>query len=167
MIELQLGGSQFPPSQRMPHAIYEEPEIDPRVVPHHTASTGGSFEVKNSGEREAMAASLSKIRKRAYRRARRRAEANGATWYRGVWRSAKSLGTCSEKRPLADPSNAARKAATAVVTKPRLRVMTFNPGGLDLASYDVLCDWLQRQKDTDIIFAQELHWAGKVRSAGT
>ena len=79
--------------------FHDETEIDPRVVPRPTASTGAPIGVKNSGEGEAVAAPMSKIRKRAFRRARRRAEVHGATWYRGTWRSAQSLGTTSEQRP--------------------------------------------------------------------
>ena len=96
-----------------------------------------------------MAAPMSKIRKRAFRRARRRAEVHGATWYRGAWRSAQSLGTTSEQRPETNKQNAAQRL-----------------GGLDPTSYDVFCDWLQRQQDADVVFAQELHWGcGKTESS--
>ncbi|CAE7035064.1 unnamed protein product [Symbiodinium sp. CCMP2592] len=167
MTTLQQGGSQFPPSQRLPPGLFDETEIDPRVVPRPTASTGASSGVKNSGAGEAMAAPLSTIRKRAFRRARRRAELKGATWYRGEWRSAHSLGTSPDTASVSTaPTRPAQPARTR--TAPRLRVMTYNMGGLDPASYDVFCDWLQQQRDTDIILAQELHWGcGKDEASWT
>ena len=115
-----------------------------------------------------MAAPMSKIRKRAFRRARRRAEVHGATWYRGAWRSAQSLGTTSEQRPETNKQSAAQRLPVQrppLAARPRLRTMTYNLGGLDPTSY-VFCDWLQRQQDADIVFAQELHWGcGKTESS--
>ena len=40
---------------------------------------------------------------------------------------------------------------------PRLRVMTYNVGGLCATSYDVLCDWLLKQDAHDVVILQELH----------
>ena len=157
MTGLQLGGSQFPPSQWMQAYDHDETEIDPRVVPRPTASTRAPIGVKNSGEGEAVAAPMSKIRKRTFRRARRRAEEHGATWYRGAWRSAQSLGTTSEQRPETNKQSAAQRLPVQqppLAARPRLRTLTYNLGGLDPASYDVFCDWLQRQQDADIVFAQ-------------
>ena len=169
MTGLQLGGSQFPPSQWMQAYDHDETEIDPRVVPRPTASTRAPIGVKNSGEGEAVAAPMSKIRKRTFRRARRRAEEHGATWYRGAWRSAQSLGTTSEQRPETNKQSAAQRLPVQqppLAARPRLRTLTYNLGGLDPASYDVFCDWLQRQQDADIVFAQELHWGcGKTESS--
>ncbi|CAE7245053.1 unnamed protein product [Symbiodinium sp. CCMP2592] len=103
---------------------------------------------------------MSNVRKRAYRRARRRAEVNGATWYRGEWRTARSLGTelRGNVSNTQDSNGMVRSNQRAAPHRPRIRTMTYNLGGLDPASYDVFCDWLQKRHDVDIVFAQELHW---------
>ena len=46
-------------------------------------------------------------------------------------------------------------AATDV---PRVRVMTYNIGGISGEAYAVFCEWLERQVEADIILVQELHW---------
>ena len=93
---IQPHGSQFPwPAVTADENTIRNQLVNPKVVFCPTADTETSSGVKNSGDGDAGAANLSKARKRAYRRARRRAEANGITLYRGQWRSAKSLGTTS------------------------------------------------------------------------
>ena len=52
--------------------------------------------------------------------------------------------SAAQRLPVQQPPLAAR---------PRLRTLTYNLGGLDPTSYDVFCDWLQRQQDADVVFA--------------
>ena len=139
--------------------------VNPRVVFCPTADTEASSGAKNSGYGDAGAANLSKARKRAYRRARRRAEANGITIYRGRWRSAKSLGTTSVQQPAQTRAVTQSPARPTRQAKPRIRALTYNIGGMDATTYDVFCDWLQQQQDAEIIFVQEIHWGlGKTES---
>ena len=42
--------------------------------------------------------------------------------------------------------------------RPRLRVRSYNLGGVTTAIYDTLCQYLSTQPDLDILFLQELHW---------
>ena len=94
-----LCGSQIP-QQGMVHAAMESAgsrSADPRVELYSTrgsrvASHGAA---KIPGEENSHTTRYSAIRKRAYRRARRRAEQNGGTYYRGKWMSASALGTHS------------------------------------------------------------------------
>ena len=117
----QPHGSQFP----WPAAMVEEHNsgdqlVNPRVVFCPTADTEASSGAKNSGYGDAGAANLSKARQRAYRRARRRAEANGITIYRGRWRSAKSLGTTSVQQPAQTRAVIQSPARPTRQAKPRI-----------------------------------------------
>ena len=40
----------------------------------------------------------------------------------------------------------------------RVRVMTYNIGGISGEAYAVFCEWLERQVEADIDLVQELHW---------
>ena len=40
----------------------------------------------------------------------------------------------------------------------RLRVHTWNMGGCSSDAYDVLCEWLERQQDLEVLLLQETHW---------
>ena len=82
---------------------------------------------------------------------------HGGTWYRGVWRSANSLGVAP-----ADGVNtrqaSARTAPTLQGRRPRVRVLSYNIGGMSSDLYDVLVDWLKRQQCADIVLLQEVHY---------
>ena len=59
------------------------------------AGSGTALGAPDSGAKTAgnsFGFTYSRARKRAYRRARKRAAEHGGTWYRGQWRSARSLG---------------------------------------------------------------------------
>ena len=99
-------------------------------------------------------------RKRAFRRARRRAEQNGGTEYRGRWRTARELGTTclhplTETAVARNPKPAQRMRWTA---QPRLRICSYNVGGVTSEVYDVLHRWLTTRCTDDIVVLQELHW---------
>ncbi|CAE7742391.1 unnamed protein product [Symbiodinium sp. CCMP2592] len=51
-------------------------------------------------------------------------------------------------------------------TQRRLRVATYNIGGVTAELYDTLCHWLKTQKTADLIFLQEVHW-GLGKQEGT
>ena len=49
---------------------------------------------------------------------------------------------------------------------PRLRVLTYNVGGLSAELYDILVTWLHEQRVADVVILQETHWGlGKARWA--
>ena len=163
---IQSWGSQFPRSARSGTDVdHDTGELaNPRVGPSTTrglgaSSTGG---VKLSGRHTSNSMQLNVTRKRAFRRARRRAEAKGATWYRGRWLTAAELGTecCGIGNGAALPireetRTAQREAWTA---QPRLRVRCCNVGGITSEVYDHLQQWLLQKCNDDIVILQELHW---------
>ena len=152
---LQLDGSQFPspPGLDAPFSRNIE-EGSPRVGLISTHSPEASSGVKTSGTGHRPAASYSNARKRAYRRARRRAEISGGTIYRGGWRTAHGLQTTYRgcTLPVVRPVVAQSRQRPAH----RLRVMTYNIGGFSGETYAVFCRWLTTQ--IDIIMVQETHW---------
>ena len=108
--------------------------VNPRVGFHSTLNPeAAAFSVaaKNTGGKSSNSITHSDSRKRAFRRARRRAELRGGTEYRGRWFTAKELGT--EARPQALSGNVAASregpAKQPWQTRPRLRVRSFNVGG--------------------------------------
>ena len=49
-------------------------------------------------------------------------------------------------------------AKPAWIARPRLRVRSYNAGGLTVETYDYLYDWLVHRCREDIVILQELHW---------
>ena len=121
--------------------------------------------------------------KRAFKRAQRRALANGSTMYRGRICTAASLGchslhaqdNFSTAAPTAQSgSNPPRNTNRLRLDRPgaqqvhhmsvrsirsRIKVLSLNLGGLCAATYDVLMQWLQREgKQYDVIMLQETHY---------
>ena len=104
----QLQGSQFPWSVDgrngpVTYATRTNPRVGDRSTTIPEAPTG----VKHTGGEKHSGHSWSSSRKRAYRRAKRRAEAQGGTWYRGTWHNAvtiscwkSSRGYCESATPL-------------------------------------------------------------------
>ena len=129
--------------------------VDPRVqVDTSTtceAATAANFSGPNSRP------PFSWARKRAYRRARHRAQQHGGTWYRGVWRDARSLGVSTEEVVVAAPRSN-RAFPTLQGRRPRVRVLTYNVGGMGSDLFDVYIDWLKGQSGLDIIVLAETHW---------
>ncbi|CAE7712927.1 unnamed protein product [Symbiodinium sp. CCMP2592] len=99
-------------------------------------------------------------RKRAYKRACRRAAATGQTTYRGRLVTASSL-NAQYVTALGRTNPTTRSGPTQGETPSldsRLRIMTWNCGGMSADLYDVVCEWLQRTRDTDVVILQEVHW---------
>jgi len=136
--------------------------VDPRVELCPTRSsqvvpvTGAS---KIIGESTGHAKLYSAVRKRAYRRARRRAELHGGTMYRGQWMSAIALGTTHAAA--ADNSGVQprdRPVKLERTTTTRLRIRSYNASGLTGPVYDYLHYWLTTECQEDVVILQELHW---------
>ncbi|CAE7346734.1 unnamed protein product [Symbiodinium sp. CCMP2592] len=148
-------GSQFPRpaiATDIHHSL--SAQVNPRVGSLSTRDPKVTSVAKISGKGGHTAAPFTDSRKRAFRRARRRAELTGGTFYRGRWHSAGDLGTtvsgtATKLNPLSRPARSTEGR--------RLRVLTYNIGGFCTASYDVFCDWLVKQDLADIVIIQELH----------
>ena len=145
--------------------------VNPRVGLHSTLNPGAaacSVAAKNIGGKQSNSVTHSESRKRAFRRARRRAELRGGTEYRGRWFTAQELGT--EAKPLDLPCNVGVSrtgpAKRPWQARPRLRVRSFNVGGISAEVYDNLHHWLLHRARDDIIILQEVHW-GLGRSEGS
>ena len=128
--DAQLQGSQFPWSVAGPTNITAfAARTNPRVGDRSTTIPEAPTGVKETGGAKHSGHNWSNSRKRAYRRARRRAEQQGGTWH-----SASSLG--------AQPLTEAGKQAEATVNSPprcralpRLQVSTYNVGGFTQEIY--------------------------------
>ena len=167
----KLHGSQLPWRSAM-HADYRWPNssVDPRVqVPaRNTWEASADAAAKQSGSITSF--TIPWIRKRAYRRARGRAAREGGTWYRGEWRTARSLGV-NLRRDTAGEARiptARRTSAVSQGRKQRLRVLTYNIGGMSADLFDVFTEWLDEQTIADVIVLQETHHGlGKADSIWT
>ncbi|OLP92782.1 hypothetical protein AK812_SmicGene25361 [Symbiodinium microadriaticum] len=156
------GGSQFPPlHHRTNREDAPDAGADPRVGPlttmgPGTVPVGGA--VKNSGETTGNAPLLTYAKKRAFRRARRRAEIKGGTMFKGRWCSAQELGTIflSEGMPSV-PVRRQRAVYAGWQATSRLKVRTYNIGGITSEVYDVLHRWLTSTCTDDVVVVQELH----------
>ena len=165
----QPDGSQVPSSSHVPVTIQSSNiRIDPRVGRNTTDRPGVLSQVdgaKPAGrDMPSRAFPFDRSRKRAFRRARNRAAVSGQTWYRG------RLVTARDLQLQWTPANSAtrdiagacavdgRAARSRTVSRPRLRVATYNCGGVTSELYDVICDWLTRSVDLDIVAFQETHW---------
>ena len=111
--------------------------------------------------------------KRAFRRARNRAAASGQTWYRGRLVTARDLqlkwtpvGALTQPTEGMSASAARTDQSPPACVRSRLRVATYNCGGMSSELYDVICDWLTCTADLDIVAFQETHW-GLGREEGT
>ena len=99
--------------------------------------------------------------KRAFRRAQRRALANGSTMYRGRICTAASLGCHQLLHAQEAPkvSSRASRPQREPTQHHRLRVISFNVGGLCASSYDVMANWLQHSgRQYDVVMLQETHF---------
>ena len=138
----------------MEHDVMVYP-TDPRVRTAASTVRGAALAVKLSGSNSVSTHSWA--RKRAYRRARQRAALNGGTWYRGVWRSAASLGTSALDVSTQTPSSS-RRCPSMQGRRQRLKVLSYNVGGMSADLYDVFHIWLCKQQCADIVLLQEVHW---------
>ena len=101
------------------------------------------------------------VQKRAFRRARNRASANGGTWYRGKWLTAQQL-NAEQMQPSTEHRHKSSDHSTHHPHpghRPRLRIMSHNVGTLSTDAYDELMNWLQQNADWDVICLQETGWS--------
>ena len=130
---------------------------DPRVRAVSSAARGTAVSAAVNFSGPNSDSHHSWVRKRAFRRATQRAIMHGGTWYRGVWRSANSLGVTPVDSARSGQASA-RTAPTLQGRRPRVRVLSYNIGGMSSDLYDVLVDWLKRQQCADIVLLQEVHY---------
>ena len=104
---------------------------------------------------------FTEAKKRAFRRARRRAETAGGALYRGRWHSANALGLNDASAVARRGSATGRERSRAQpgwTAQPRLRVRNYNVGGVTTDVYALLHRWLTRDCTDDVVILQELHW---------
>ena len=164
----KLRGSQFPRqdvSIRMASA--HAGPADPRVQVQARNNWGASHrEAKTSGFSASF--TMTKARKRAFQRAQARAGKQGGTWYRGQWRTARSLGVVLEPN-VAGPTRPPTATHVHMASQgrfPRLRIVSYNVGGMSAELYDTFVSWLAAQNSVDVVVLQETHW-GLGRTANT
>ena len=109
-------------------------------------SLGAGGAVTTAKKRE-----LSPTKKRAYRRAKRRAEAKGFTFYRG------RLFTLNQLHGI-------RKQVNVQCDHPasfseRMNVSTWNWGGLSLELFEEVKQWMYTHPDIHALMLQETHWS--------
>ncbi len=105
----------------------------------------------------------SKTRKRSFKRALRRTQQHGYTWYKGKLFTAPVdyISTLTDN-PLKDAHSyptvpSQNLTSTHSRAYQRLTILSWNTGGLSQASWDNLQLWLTKQK-IDILMLQETHW---------
>ena len=119
------------------------PETIGTVVP--VVNVGGNFEAAPIRH----GANFSRIRKRSYKRAVRRAQLHGETSYRG------------RRLVLHPPRLPVLEGPVASTCKSRIRFLSWNVGGLSDIIFTELKLWLQLRdnRDISIIILQETHWS--------
>ena len=155
-------GSQFP---RAP-AIFamtdqQNEEFDPRVGGDSRPRPRATHSAAKISGRDISHTQFDWIKKRAYARACRRAAAAGGTRYRGRWCTLRDL---QGRRQGTLPGSAGSTSPPALRNVPRtqhasrrLRVLSYNVGGVTAELYDLLCRWIGQQKEADIVLLQEIH----------
>ena len=154
---VQSHGSQVPwQSLGAENRITMDAAVDLRVAPSHVGAPDGAKQTDQGNG----TANFSWTAKRAFRRARQRAAHRGGTFYRRRWHTVSSLGAGGHATAPIEPR---RREPGPHQGSPgngrmRIRVMTYNIGGISGEAYPVFCEWLLRQKEADIVLVQELHW---------
>ena len=106
---------------------------------------------------------ISTARKRSYKRAVKRGQNQGYTWYRGQLFTAEGASSTptanGEKKNTACNSlnNKTKKAPPSAQRHQRFTVLSWNAGGLSQANWDNLQLWLC-QNPVDVVFLQETRW---------
>ena len=137
---------------------------DPRVGSVPTADPRAPFGAKISGK-DRRPVPFSWMRKRAYKRACRRAmtSRDSGTMYRGHWCSLEELqGRSISGPPPSQHTGALRRiprTSQCQHSKQRLRVITYNVGGMTMTVYDTLRRWLHNNQEVDVLLLQEIHWS--------
>ena len=97
------------------------------------------------------------IKKRSLRRAYRRLETQGHTWYRGqFWQKQITLPVPPDFKPR--PKSVSTSQPLEHVPRNRLIVFHWNGGALSSARYHELLQWLTQQR-VDIAIISETHWS--------
>ena len=127
--------------------------VDPRVQVPARNTWGAPLGAKISGNANGF---TTKARKRAFLRARSRAyraQLKGGTWHRGQWRTAQSLGVpCGQTSATsAGMPTSQHRCPVGQGRQSRMRVLTYNVGGMSADLYDVCLDWLGSQTQADIV----------------
>ena len=137
--------------------------VNPRVrcssTAHRGAALASASGAKTFGTEQTTHRQHTRAQKRSFQRAQRRAEQCGGTWYKGRWHTVKSLNT--ERAGWSGISRRCgkREELDLQAARPeRLRVMTYNLGGLSSESFDILLEWLVSSDPADILIFQETHW---------
>ena len=114
-----------------------------RPVAVSTANTGGD----QGTALNVQGLSLSRIRKRSFKRAVKRAQLHGETMYRG-------------QRLHSQPTLLPVIAEENESVKPRIRFLSWNAGGLSSVLYAEICVWMMQpsQQNIEIFMIQETHW---------
>ena len=67
--------------------------------------------------------------------------------------------------PTAPRSSSQVRRVTHSACTERIRIISYNIGGMSTDSYDVCANWLQTQQLADVVILQEIHWGlGKEHS---
>ena len=177
-IHAELSGSQFPEcgsEHESRRCTGSHTEL--RVSSLTMGGLGASSGAKQHGSIFNGSAATSrpkpgKIAKRSFLRARRRALSSpqGGTWYRGRWLESRAVQSTMGNVAASAPARDNRLPTTSRATRPaaRLKILTYNIGGLCTSSYDVFMNWLVRQQEADIIVLTEVHWGlGRDESSWT
>ena len=112
-----------------------------------TRSESASAE-KSEGNLKATMHSFTRIQKRSYKRALRRAQTEGSTMYRGRRRS----------RAVHLPCDSSVPGSVKPSKRSRLEVITWNVDGLSDILYAEIKHWLNNNCTADILMLQETHW---------
>ena len=117
----------------------------------------GSLPAKQQGLRPRKGFAPNSAQKRSYRRAVRRVQEHGFTWYKGQFFTSSQIDQAhfpSHSKPtyqLPSHSNIPN------VKGQRYSCFSWNVGGLALDTWDMFQRWIELQ-DLDIILLQETHW---------
>eukprot|EP00435_Cladocopium_sp_Y103_P052586 s2661_g16.t1 len=96
------------------------------------------------------------VRKRSYLRAARRAHRFGFTWYRGRLVTQCDFPCPAPHAPSPVPS--CNVTPTQRQSRRRVTCLSWNAGGLSQAAWDLTLQWIDEQRDLDLIMIQESHW---------
>ena len=97
------------------------------------------------------------VRKRSYIRALRRARRFGFTWYRDQLLTSNFANDCSNQPSTSPHPSSMPPSSTYRTKRSRMKIFSWNIGGLSPARWDLFQQWLQEQ-DLDFVSIQESHW---------
>lgn len=122
------------------------------ALPDHAAKRHGSMPLADFGQ---WRLNRSRVQKRSFLRAARRARTNGFCWYHGRCLLPMDFAHVPDTS-LSTTSTSQRLTPQHVPTK-RLKIFTWNAGGLSTSRYWELLRWLELQS-IDLVVLQESRW---------